>query len=371
MTATDRNDPLLVALRAPAALAQLSEPAWAELLRRARRVKLDARLGYDVEAAGFMDRLPAFARERLALARLAAEDVACTMAWEIDRIERALADLDVPHLYLKGAAYAVAELPCARGRVASDVDLMVAGASLRKVFGALQRFGWELVELDAYDERYYRRWSHELPPMRHAERHTFVDVHHTILPPTSRLRPDPALLREAARPAGPLGLLVLAPTDMVLHSAAHVFQDGDLSLALRDLVDIRDLLAHYGRDPAFWDGLVPRAADLDLGRPLFYALRYAASLLDARIPEQVVHAAGRFAPPSAALAFMDRAVPRALVPGPTEEARLGRDLGGLLLYMRSHWLRMPPGLLFAHLSRKAIMRLRERDEDRLAMVVRR
>ena len=104
MTAIDRNDPLLAALRAPASLARLSEADWAELLRRARRVKLDARIGYDVEAAALMDRVPAFVRERLALARLAAEDVACTMAWEVDRIERALAGLDVPHLYLKGPA---------------------------------------------------------------------------------------------------------------------------------------------------------------------------------------------------------------------------------------------------------------------------
>ena len=40
MTAIDRNDPLLAALRAPASLARLSEADWAELLRRARRVKL-------------------------------------------------------------------------------------------------------------------------------------------------------------------------------------------------------------------------------------------------------------------------------------------------------------------------------------------
>ncbi|MGB8276294.1 MAG: nucleotidyltransferase family protein [Alphaproteobacteria bacterium] len=371
MTAFDRNDPLLVALRAPGDLAGLSEPAWSELLRRARRVRLEVRIALDLESAGLVDGLPRRTRERLALARMAGDEVARTLAWEIGRIERALADLDMPHIYLKGAAYAVAELPPARGRVATDVDLLVNRKGLPKVFGALRRFGWDLVELDPYDERFYRLWSHELPPMRHAERDTLIDVHHTILPPTNRLKPNPALLLESARPAGPRGLLVLAPADMVLHSAAHLFQDGDLALAVRDLVDIRDLLAHFGRDPAFWDEIVARAAALELGRPLFYALRYARLLLDAPIPEAALRSADRFAPPGPVLALMDAIVPSALVPGPTAEARLGRSPGGLLLYMRSHWLRMPPRLLAAHLSRKAWMRLRQPDEDRLAMVVRR
>ena len=109
---------------------------------------------------------------------------------------------------------------------------------------------------------------HELPPLVHPERGTVVDLHHTILPPTSRLKPDPAKLWSAAQPLGTGPLHVLAPPDMVLHSAAHLFHDGDLRLSLRDLVDIADLLGQFERSERdFWPRLVSRAAELNLGRP--------------------------------------------------------------------------------------------------------
>ena len=51
--------------------------------------------------------------------------------------------------------------------------------------------GWLRMKIDPYDDRYYRVWMHEIPPLRHRERKTEIDLHHTILPRTSRLKPDP------------------------------------------------------------------------------------------------------------------------------------------------------------------------------------
>lgn len=339
------RDDLLTALAAPHALGPLDARRWDNLLRRARAAKLEARLPTG-------DATPPHIKERIALAARAAEDGAARMAWEIGRIGRALRD--IPHAYLKGAAYAVAGRAPARGRIAGDVDILVPRAQLAAAQAALERYGWRLEPLDPYDENYYRRWSHELPPMRHIDRNTIVDVHHTILPPTSRRKPDPALLwRDMAATGG--GHRVLGPADMVLHSAAHLFHDGEISGALRDLVDIRDLLAEFGAAPGFWETLPRRAHALDLGRPLYYALRYAGRLLDAAIPEPVLEAAARFAPCQPVRAMMDALAPRSLVPRPAGRD-LGRDWPRQLLYMRAHWLRMPPHLLAAHLSRKAWMR---------------
>src|SRR3546814_20445808 len=50
--------------------------------------------------------------------------------------------------------------------------------------------GWEWVKPDHYDDQYYRRWMHELPPLIHKERDRMIDVHHTILPLTARQTPD-------------------------------------------------------------------------------------------------------------------------------------------------------------------------------------
>ena len=118
----------------------------------------------------------------------------------MNRVERALRDLNVPVVLLKGGAYVMAGLPAGRGRLMSDLDILVPRERLPEVEGALSARGWETLEADSYDDYYYRNWTHELPPMRHRDRNTELDVHHTILPPLGSLKPDPALLFDAARP---------------------------------------------------------------------------------------------------------------------------------------------------------------------------
>ena len=78
-----------------------------------------------------------------------------------------------------------------------------------------------------------------------------VDVHHNILPPTGRLRPDPRLLLAAARPASRVRTSACsAPADMVLHSACHLLQSGEHDKSLRDLGDLDGLIAAVRAPPA-------------------------------------------------------------------------------------------------------------------------
>ena len=97
---------------------------------------------------------------------------------------------------------------------------------------ALLAGGWKGTKLDPYDQRYYRRWSHEIPPLSYPGRLLGVDVHHTICPPRSRLRPDPARFWADAEPAGDTGVRVLSAVDSVLHSAVHLFFDSDFDGSL-------------------------------------------------------------------------------------------------------------------------------------------
>jgi 3-hydroxyacyl-CoA dehydrogenase len=56
---------------------------------------------------------------------------------------------------------------------------------------------------------------------------------------------------------------------MVLHSATHLFFEGELRHGLRDLVDLDDLVRHFAaQDASFWQRLVARAFEMDLARPL-------------------------------------------------------------------------------------------------------
>jgi hypothetical protein len=144
---------------------------------------------------------------------------------------------------------------------------------------------------------------------------------------------------------------------MTLHAVAHLFFDGDLADDLRQLLDIRDLLAHFAAtEPGFWEGLWPRAEALDLARPTHYALRSVQGLLGMPVPEPVLEASRAAAPPAPVRALMDRLVPLALFPQHPDHPRRRAALSRLLLYMRSHWLRMPPLLLARHLGYKFYLR---------------
>ena len=90
---------------------------------------------------------------------------------------------------------------------------------------------------------------------------------------------------------------VLAPADMVLHAIVHLFYGGEMDDALRDLVDIADLLEHFGAtEPGFWDGFWSRAEALDVTPPAWYALRYVQQLLGTQVPGHVGAAAEAAAP---------------------------------------------------------------------------
>jgi hypothetical protein len=234
---------------------------------------------------------------------------------------------------------------------------MVPFDSLGVVESALMENGWEQMKLDPYDQRYYRKWMHELPPMRHKQRQTVVDVHHTILPRTGRLHPDPRRLFETANRIKDTNLWTLSPADMVLHSSAHLFQDGDLAGGLRDLLDLDDLLRHFSaRQESFWADLIARSRLLDLSRPLFYALRYCKSIMGTPVPDPVIRQSQTAAPPKPVLILMDILANQALVSSEPIAMNKGAAFARWCLYVRSHYLRMPPLLLLRHLLRKAFVR---------------
>ena len=350
---------LVDALRRPEVLVPLDLSCWDRLIRQARSANLLGRICVLLDERGLISAVPAPARHHLESARTVAERHANAVRWEVSCIQQALSDVGVPIILLKGAAYVMAGLPPAAGRLFSDIDILVPKDQLPAVEAALMLHGWGARHHSPYDQRYYRTWMHELPPMRHVTRLSVIDVHHAILPETARLRPDPAMLREAACPLGDQNLMVLAPADMVLHSAVHLFHDGEFDNALRDLVDLDLLLRHFAATPSFWSELVRRAASLELSRPLFYALRYASRILGTPVPAQTLTDADIGRPPRGVLRLMDSLLMRGLRPrhAMCDDWLTGPALG--LLYVRAHWLRMPPLLLARHLLHKAFARADE------------
>jgi hypothetical protein len=350
------DDLLLRVFAAPTLAAGLGVEGWELLLAQARKADLTARLSYWIEDAGVMAEVPDRVGTQLAAARAVAASRRRKLEWEVNRLHRVLTGTGYPMMLLKGAAYAVAGLPLARGRSPVDIDIMVPRDQLERAEQHLMRHGWEPLEIDVYDRRYYLRWSHELPPLRHCERGTELDVHHTILPPLSRLRPDPAAFWRSAVTLRD-GSRALCPTHMALHVAVHLFQEGEIAGGLGGLVDFAELCRDFGRDGDFWPELVPAAVELGLVRPLYYALRYASALLGMTVPDPVMGEASRVGkPPLPIRAAMNPMVPRTLLPDLPEYRTPWARVARLCLYVRSHWLRMPPLPLAQHLLHKAWVR---------------
>lgn len=360
MTANGNTDGQLVrrllniVIRDPCSIPNLPIGEIDLALRLTRRVRLLGRLGADLDAAGLLESLPPAAVDQIRSGMEIADSRSRLALWELDRIAWAMrSDLSTCLIALKGCTYLLLDLPNARGRVFADVDLMTAEDQLEDVEAILNGRGWVSTKLTPYDQNYYRKWTHELPPLIHEEREVEIDLHHNIMPRTARLNPSSEKLLDRSRQLGDSRYRVLADEDIVLHAMTHLMFDGDLVDKLRDLVDIDDLMRHFPDENAdFWQKLVDRAFDLDLTRPAYYSLRYARLLLDTPVPDSVLEAIEERAPPRLIVWLMDRLVPRALFPQHPDRPDRLTEICRLLLYMRSHWIRMPAWLLVYHLSYK-------------------
>jgi hypothetical protein len=355
-----RSSTILVDFLNSGSVLDLSAWQWDLLIRQARRANLLARLAWLLQEKGLMDSVPKAAWPHLLSATTIAQRQDVAIHWEVNCILGALGGTNVRLVLLKGAAYVLAGLPAARGRLFSDVDIIVPRDAIPSVESALLLNGWRHHDIDEYDQRYYRKWMHEIPPMEHVRRGTVIDVHHSILPDTARIRTNATAILEASLPVpGHDGIYVLEPVDMVLHSATHLFHEGELHNGLRDLVDLDCLLRHFSTSPNFWDRIVPRAQYLGLDRPLYYALRYAKRLLGTPIPQSVLDRVP--GPPAAIRILMDFCYARALRPDHATCNDAGTPFARWLLYIRSHWIRMPLLLLVYHLARKAVVSRSRRD----------
>jgi len=327
---------LLVAmLVAPARCAALSARQWTALLTAARAERLLGTLAARLEGLA----VPADVAPILADARLDAARERLQALWEVDRAVAALAAIGCAPILLKGSAFVAAGLLAGQGRAIGDLDILVPRDRLDAVEAALLGAGWEWVKPDPYDDAYYRRWMHELPPLIHAERDRMIDVHHTILPLTARRRPDAAAMIADAVPLGN-GAAVPRIDDMLCHAAAHLLADGDMAGGLRNLWDIHCLIVEHGAAADFWPALAARAERHQLAEPVRRAVRLAHRLFGTEVPE-AWRAGG-----AADGLFMARLLCR------DDWGRETRPLLRLGFYLRSHGLRMPPLMLARHLWTK-------------------
>lgn len=330
---------------------------WDLLIRQARSANVLARLRYLFDSVGILNQIPAQPYAHIQSTQIYAERFYISLNWEVTCIQEALKAVNVPLVLLKGSAYFIAGNKASNGRVFSDVDILVPEDKLLEVEIALIKAGWMTNTIDPYDQKYYRQWMHEIPPLRHLKRQTSIDVHHNILPKTTRFCPDANKLLANAIKIAEKNVWVLAPEDRVLHSATHLFHEGEFAQGFRDLSDLDLLLKEFSAQENFWIKLLQRADELNQQIPLYYALRYTHLILQTPVPKSVFIASEQQSPNRVNTRLMDMLFFRALMPEHESCNDRWTGLARWLLFVRSHWLKMPVYLVVPHLLRKAFRRV--------------
>ena len=340
----------------PEIIKKLTDHEWDILIRQSRKSQVLATLCYILERKALLQFVPAKPLNHLVSSKIIADKHLNDISWEMNRIQNALSALSIPVVFLKGAAYIAAGSTNSEGRLFHDVDILVPKNKLQDVEKNLINHGWYSTYLNDYDQKYYRQWMHELPPMKHMRRNTLLDVHHHIVPLTSQAIPDVDKLFSDITEYSPKSLQTLSPTDMILHSIVHMFHDGEFDHSLRDLVDIDMLIQFYNDKGDLPDRIIQRSIELNLERPVFYAFRYLKRILRVDYLNYAADKVKIGQPNVVLLRCMDFLFIRAITAHHASCDKLFSSFSRWCLYVRAHYLRMPIQLLIPHLIRKVIMK---------------
>jgi len=343
----------LQALQRPQLALDWTLPEWERVVRLARRLRLLARLAQSLADAGLLQRIAPQARRHLIAEQRLSQWRTASIRWTIERVAAMLGDGAHPRVLLKGAAYIGQDLPIAAGRLPSDLDILVPRAQIADAQARLVQAGWQMVELDDHDRRYYHEWSHEVPPLRHALFGMELDLHHNILPPVARTHVDADLLLAQLRPSKWPAWQVLEPVDQVLHSAVHLFHDSELRDRLRDLVDLDGLFRHFGAAPEFMVRLQARAQRLGLEEPLALACHFCVNWLGTPMAADALEAIRARGPGRLRRAWLLPLLGAALTPTePDDRPSRRQRLAATVLLVRHHRQRLPWRFLLPHLWHK-------------------
>lgn len=349
------SNQIIRVLRNPECIKTFVQSDWMILVQQTYACYLTGRLAYLFKKNDLMDSIPFKVRWHFESAATMAEAHKIDISIEIKKIRQALKMTGVKPVFLKGTAYLLAEDEAGKGRTFADVDIYVPKERLAAVENALSWGGWGKEQLTSYDESYYYHWMHEIPPMIHNIRGTTLDVHHNLMPLTSRFNFDAGKLNaeDHITPG------VLPPEDRLLHSIVHLFMETSYEKGLRDLSDIDLLIKQFSSsDSRFWSDLLKRSEELGLNRLLFYGLRYAHIILGTSIADSTfIRLKDNGMPNRFVLNIMDKIV-KAVMTDTKKENSLQLRISHFALFVRGHWLKMPLHTLTYHVIHKSFNNLR-------------
>lgn len=312
-----------------------------------RHEKLLARFYLLLDECQLTELLPVQLKRHCENAKTLAAKQRTVVIGEVSRLKVTFAREKYPLLFLKGAAYIICNSRAGLGRVFSDIDVLVPKHVIDNAEGRLAINGWLSKEIDDYDEKYYRQWSHEIPPMQHGIRGTLLDLHHNLVPPVSGKAIEMERLLEIAG-TDVDGVMILNEAGMFYHSAIHLFFNDDYSAAMRDMTDLYLMVKQ--QPDSFYQSLFELHALSGFEKESCIALRFLQIDYNVELPNWVSErvtcvlksigkwelSALRYAsgPKHSLLAHGEYKVPTCFAE------------------IRGHFLKMPPHILVFHSSMK-------------------
>jgi hypothetical protein len=173
-------------------------------------------------------------------------------------LKELMGDLQTSSLYIvfvKGVAYKLRGLKFAQGRTFSDIDLLVPQSQFNDAVNALKNIGFVETTLNDYDRNYYLKWSHQYPPLFHYLRGTGVDLHHGIIPITSKTRiSTDDYIQTSVQIAG---MPFYLPSDayLFIHAVVHLFLQEEHHKIAKDLCELNELGRELSFNPGWSDDL--------------------------------------------------------------------------------------------------------------------
>jgi hypothetical protein len=335
------------ALQDPESCIGKSDAWWFSFIKILRFERLLSLFAIRCEELDLLVSFPMVVQGHLKNALIMAQRQADHLKYEVSLLSDSIKTVTPQCLYLKGAAYCLANMTVSKGRLFSDIDVLVPKECLDKIEKSLLFKGWLSKPINDYDERYYREWAHEIPPLVQSRRGTVVDIHHNLVPPISGKAPDiNAFLSQTMHVNG---VTVLKPHAMLLHSCIHLIFNETFKQAHRDLYDISSIIKDYGNS-TFWDEAIRLAKETGFYKELFLGCRYSSKKLGYELPPKLISDVPYT---SAKLMLLDFVMLKALSPHhPLCEVQ-GRSIANFLAWARGHWCKMPLMLLIYHLSIKS------------------
>lgn len=269
------------------------------------------------------------------------------VAFEADEIVKALSPVSRFVVFLKGAAYSLNQSEVGQGRIYSDIDILVNKDDLHDCEQHLGMHGWIGGEITDYDEKYYRKWAHEIPPLTHVHRGTNIDVHHNIIPVVSKDAPNATIL-EKYIVKNDHGIQTLTIDAQFVHCCVHLFRNEDYQTAFRDILDLRFMLIDVN-DPEL-KGVMRVAKDLGFEYEVGLALYFVQEIFGLALPQAVIDKClnmHRFKSRIDLWIFSS-----VLLPKHTHLKPKSSGFKLMLAEFRGHLIKMPLPLLTYHLTMK-------------------